>query len=143
MLRNLPSEFTRAHLIELLEDEGFEGSYDLVYVPMNFSVKCCLGYGFVNLRTSSEARRCWQAFNGFCIWDTTTACEVAWSDPHQGTAALIERYRNSPVMHESVPEEWRPALFVDGVQVPFPAPTETVKAPKQKVARGKCRKGCR
>merc|ERR1712203_1037360 len=134
MLRNLPPQFTRAHVIELLEDEGFEGSYDLVYVPMDFSGKCCLGYGFVNFKEASDANRAWEAFDGVCSWDSAeqTACEVVWSDPHQGLEALVERYRNSPVMHESVPEEWKPAYFVDGAQTMFPAPTEKVKAPKAK-----------
>ena len=26
-------------------------------------------------------------------------CRVTWSGPHQGLAAHVERYRNSPVMH--------------------------------------------
>jgi len=137
MVRNLPPAFTRLDLIELLEDEGFEGSYDLVYVPMNFSSRCCLGYGFVNFQSASEATRAWEAFDGFCSWDSTVPCEVVWSDPHQGIVALVERYRNSPVMHESVPDQWRPAYFVDGVQMPFPVPTASIKAPKQKSSRSK------
>lgn len=42
----------------------------------------------------------------------------------------MERYQNSPVMHPDVPDEWKPALFVQGVRVDFPAPTKKVKAPK-------------
>merc|ERR1712039_71869 len=145
MLRNLPSKFSRTHVIELLEDEGFEGSYDLVYAPMNFSGNCCLGYCFVNFKEASDASRAWEAFDGFCNQASAeqTALEVVWSDPHQGLEALVERYRNSPVMHESVPEEWKPAYFVDGAQAIFPAPTEKVKAPKQKSARSTAKKGRR
>jgi len=134
MIRNLPSQYTRSMMIELLEDEGFEGTYDLVYVPMDFSGNRCLGYSFVNFLTPSDASRCWQAFNGFSDWEASgeAACQVVWSDPHQGFDALVERYRNSPVMHESVPEEWKPACFTDGVRVAFPAPTVPIKAPKQK-----------
>merc|ERR1712113_189227 len=131
MLRNLPDNFTRSHLVDLLEDEGLEGSYDLVYVPMDFNNKCCLGYAFVNFLTACDALRSWATFDGFSDWGTPNSkvCELMWSDPHQGIDALIERYRNSPVMHGSVPEEWKPAYFVDGVQVGFPPPTEKVKAP--------------
>merc|ERR1712039_342472 len=140
MLRNLPSRFTRTNLIELLVDEGFEGSYNFVYVPMDFAGKCCLGYGFVNFKAPSDANRGWHSFAGFCNWDSTSSCEVVWSNPHQGVQSLIDRYRNSPVMHDSVPEEWKPAYFVDGALVAFPAPTETVKAPKQKNTRSKPKK---
>jgi len=143
MLRILPKQYTRSDMIQLLEDEGFEGSYDLVYVPMDFSCECCLGYAFVNFMTESDAARCWAAFEGFSEWGASDSdvCEVVWSSPHQGTEALIERYRNSPVMHDSVPDEWKPAYFVDGAQAPFPAPTNKIKAPKQKHTRGKGKKG--
>lgn len=142
MLRNLPDHFTRSHVIELLEDEGFEGSYDLVYAPMDFGCKCCLGYAFVNFLAASDAARCWSVFDGFSEWGTACdkLCEVMWSQPHQGVEVLIERYRNSPVMHESVPDEWKPAYFVDGIQVDFPIPTKKIKAPQMK-ARNKKSKG--
>eukprot|EP00971_Amphidinium_carterae_P024843 490292-Amphidinium_carterae.2 len=35
-------------------------------------------------------------------------CSVDWNDRQQGLAPLVERYRNSPVMHESVPEDCGP-----------------------------------
>merc|ERR1712226_682166 len=134
MLRKLPADFTRSSLVEVLEDEGFEGSYDLVYVPMDFSCQCCLGYAFVNFLAESDAARCWTVFDGFSEWGTPCdkKCEVMWSQPHQGVEVLIERYRNSPVMHESVPDEWKPAYFIDGVQVEFPQPTKKIKAPQMK-----------
>lgn len=55
---------------------------------------------------------------------------VSWNEPLQGLEAQIERYRNSPVMHESVPKDFRPALFNNGQQVVFPSPTTRVKAPR-------------
>ena len=30
--------------------------------------------------------------------------------------AHVERYKNSPVMHKSVPDEYKPAIFKDGVR---------------------------
>jgi len=29
-----------------------------------------------------------------------------------------------------MPDEWKPALFAQGVRVEFPAPTKKIKAPK-------------
>jgi len=143
MLRRIPGHFTRSILIELLEDEGFEGSFDLVYVPMDFGCQCCLGYAIVNFLAASDADRCWRAFAGYSDWEdeNENECEVMWSNPYQGAAALIDRYRNSPVMHDSVPEEWKPAYFVEGVKTSFPGPTEKIKAPKLKTTRGKGKKG--
>jgi len=49
----------------------------------------------------------------------------------QGLEANIERYRNSPTMHELVPDAYRPMLFVNGQQVAFPAPTKKIKPPRK------------
>jgi len=137
MLRNVPTWYTRSDAVRLLVDEGFDGCFDLVYLPMDFNNQRCLGYAFVNFHTASDAKRAWTVFDGFCAWGHHGAspCEVVWSSPHQGSAALIERYRNSPVMHDSMPDEWKPAYFIDGERVQFPTPTERIKAPKQKQSR--------
>jgi len=132
MLRNIPTAYTRSQLLEILEDEGFAGSFDFVYCPMDFSSKCCLGYAFVNFVSASDALRCRKVFEGFNEWGTPSekVCEVTWGEPLQGLQAHIERYRNSPVMHSSVPEDWKPLIFQKGSPVDFPPPTKTIKAPK-------------
>merc|ERR1712205_232302 len=101
----------------MLDTEGFEGQYDLIYLPRDFSTGANLGYAFVNLLKHGEAVRMQQHFAGFCRWSTRSAkkCEVVWSST-QGLAAYLERYRNNPVMHESVPEECKPAVFQNGVK---------------------------
>mmetsp|Transcript_26379 Transcript_26379/g.47863 ORF Transcript_26379/g.47863 Transcript_26379/m.47863 type:complete len:353 (+) Transcript_26379:82-1140(+) len=136
MMRNLPADFTRASLLELLGAEGFFGRFDFIYIPFDFKRQLNLGYALINLVSSSEAQRFTKHFNGFRNWMTPSdlPCVVVWSDPHQGLSIHVERYRNSPVMHESVPEPWRPLLFKHGVAVPFPEPTKKIKAPKVKAA---------
>jgi len=130
LLRNLPSDFTRSSLLELLEDEGFEGTFDFIYLPMDFGAKVCLGYAFVNFVSGGDALRCWEIFSGYSDWNGDKACEVTWGEPCQGLQAHIERYRNSPVLHKSIPEEWKPLIFKDGARVPFPLPTKSISAPK-------------
>lgn len=134
MLRNLPSAFTRPAVVELLEDEGFAGCFDFVYAPVDFHSGCSLGYAFVNYVAPSDANRCWRVFQGFKEWGRATdkVCEVTWGEPHQGLVAHVERYRNSPVVHESVPDDWKPAVYVGGVRAEFPPPTKVVKAPKRR-----------
>lgn len=44
----------------------------------------------------------------------------------QGLEKHVEKYRNSPVMHDSVGHEARPILIQDGKRVAFPPPTKKI-----------------
>jgi len=133
MMRNVPNNYTREMLLAMLDDEGFSSHYDFIYLPMDFGRRANLGYAFVNLDSESTAQEFWQVFNGFCRWALPTAkvCEVTWSGPHQGRQAHIDRYKNSPVMHISVPDEFKPMVFQNGVRQPFPPPSKKLRPPKQ------------
>jgi len=130
MLRNLPLDMTRNMFLAMLDMEGFAGKYDLIYLPRDFCTSANLGYAFVNLLTHDEAINMQDHFSGFCWQNFRSAkkCEAAWCST-QGRAAYIDRYRNNPVMHESVPDDFKPALFRKGVQIAFPAPTRRLKSP--------------
>jgi hypothetical protein len=132
ILRNLPIGYSRDELFELLDNEGFNGKYDLVYHPIDFGTRLGFGYAFVNFVSVVAAAQCSEHFNGFSNWKTKhdRACEVSQSTELQGLEAHVERYRNSPVMHETVPDEFKPATFVDGHRVPFPLPTKKVTKPR-------------
>jgi len=132
MMRNLPNNYTRSMLLDMLDSEGFSGLYDFVYLPIDFGRKANLGYAFVNLVSAEHVDAFWHAFDGFVRWVLPTAkvCEVSWSGPHQGLKAHIDRYKNSPVMHDSVPDDYKPVLFSDGVRKPFPKPSRKIMPPK-------------
>lgn len=132
ILRNLPIGYSRDELFTLLDNEGFNGKYDLVYHPIDFGTRLGFGYAFVNFVSVVAAAQCSEHFNGFTSWKTKhdKACEVSQSTELQGLEAHVERYRNSPVMHETVPDEFKPATFVDGRRVPFPLPTKKVTKPR-------------
>merc|ERR1719203_1546634 len=121
-------------LLRMLDVEGFAGEYDFVYLPMDFKTRAGFGYAFINLSDAAVIPRFWQAFEGYNKWMFPSAkvCRVSWSVPHQGLKAHLKRYRNSPLMHESVPDEYRPVVFTDGARVPFPPPTKDLVAPNTK-----------
>jgi hypothetical protein len=137
MLRNIPNNYTRNMLIKLLDQEGFSGHYSLVYVPVDFIRFAGLGYAFVDFSSNEAAEKARQTFQGFKGWNSTSkkVCDVLWSRPLQGLSAHIELYRNSPVMHESVPECYKPALFQGSVRLPFPGPTKEIRPPRVKYGR--------
>lgn len=132
IIRNIPNNYTREMLLSLLDTDGFAQRYDFVYIPIDFSTQAGLGYAFVNLVSASDALTFWAHFEGFRNWAVPSekVCTLQWSSPVQGLAAHLERYRNSPVMHETVPDQWKPVLYYRGDRMIFPAPTKSIKAPK-------------
>lgn len=134
IFRNIPRDCTRDMLTNTLDAEGFSSKYDFVHVPVNFQNRAGLGYALVNMVDNDAALQAREHFTGFEGWCGSTVeqekCEVGWSSPNQGLTAHIERYRNSPMMHESVPEQCRPALFKDGKLVSFPEPTKRLRPPR-------------
>lgn len=143
MLRNIPNRYTQSMLLEVLIEQGFRGLYDFVYLPMDFRNGVNLGYAFVNLLTNEDALHFMCVFQGFSKWfvDSVKVCEVSWAHPHQGRQEHVERYRNSPVMHPSMPEEYKPMIFRKGMRVPFPPPTKVVHAPKLRPIRDRAQGG--
>lgn len=131
MLCNTPVHYSRAMVMDLLRSEGFAEHVEFIYVPMNLRKLLNFGYAFVNLDSEPITLQCREKLQGFNGWSEPSDKQlgIEWSDS-QGLEANIERYRNSPIMHESVPDELKPALFKCGVQVPFPKPTKSIRAPR-------------
>jgi len=131
MLRNIPNNYTREMMLQLLDDMGFQRKYDFFYLPFDFTSHAGLGYAFVNMANVADAQAMMNTMEGFSDWAMPShkVCSVRWSAPYQGLEAHIDRYRNSPVMHEVVPEEHKPLVFRDGQRIPFPPPTRHLPFP--------------
>lgn len=138
MLRNVPRSLTRTMLLAELESQGLAGKFDFVYLPVDFdeSTQCGrnFGHAFVNFVHPHDAAQAQECFTGFATWavECETPCEALWREQCQGFTAHIQKYRNSALMHESVPDDNKPVVFADGVRCPFPAPTQPIKAPKMR-----------
>jgi hypothetical protein len=132
MLQNIPNCYSRRNVLEILDTNGFRGFYDLIYLPVDFNTGAGFGYCFVNFVDTEHAEEFMGKLDGFKDWTVNSGkvLEVSWTTQRQGLEAHIDRYRNSPVMHESVPDEQRPALFVQGERVPFPLPTKKLRPPR-------------
>mmetsp|Transcript_50754 Transcript_50754/g.91128 ORF Transcript_50754/g.91128 Transcript_50754/m.91128 type:complete len:233 (-) Transcript_50754:185-883(-) len=139
MLRNVPSTYTRAMLMNLLDTEGFAGTYDFLYLPIHFSSNSGFGYAFINFVNTEVTVQFWAHFDNFTRWgiESDKVAEVTWSWKHQGLAEHVERYRNSPVVHDSMPDECKPIILENGVRVPFPPPTKRVQQPRLRAKESK------
>jgi len=132
VMRNVPKQYTRDMLLSMIDNQGFSGTYRLVYLPFNFASGTAVGYAFVSFYHHTDACRFSRSFDGFDDWmlpGSEKACEVEWQDTDD-FHAQVKRFRNSPMMHPSVPDGFRPALFDNGVRIAFPAPTRVVKRPR-------------
>ena len=147
MLCNIPSNYSRESVLDVLQSEGFMNYVNLIYVPMNLrtavaGVGACdnFGYGFVSFDSPDVAERCMKAFQGFNNWTQSSdkALKVEWAET-QDFDVLIGRYRNCPIMHESVEDELKPAMFKNGVRVKLPEPTKSIRAPRYRRSFDECK----
>jgi hypothetical protein len=132
LFRNVLATSKRSDLCMLLNNEGFRGQYDFLYVPANFKTMLSFGYAFVNFISGQAAEAARQHFDGFhwSVQSDSSVLETSWSNPHQGYELHVERYRDCPVMHSSVSDEYKPIVLRGGVRIPFPAPTKRLIAPR-------------
>lgn len=137
MIRNIPTDFTADLLLALLDSQGFQNSYDFVYLPIDFRHGVSLGYAFVNATSHHDALRIFGQLQGYSASASEghAGYEVTWTHPNQGLQQHVERYRNSPVMHPSMPDDYKPRIFVNGIRAAFPPPTKPIKAPKIRQAK--------
>merc|ERR1711959_790822 len=106
MLRGLDSSMDRDELLRVLNASRFRGCFDFLYVPCDFNTRQPQGFGFVNFTNNMDARR----FQLQPPASLGVDAQTLWSDKEQGLAENVGRYRNSPIMHPSLPEHFRPSL---------------------------------
>lgn len=131
VLENLPMALTQGELIQVLDDEGFHGLYDFVFLPASLRTGKSSCHAVVNSVRHSHGLLLAAHFHGR-TWGASTGgphCKAKWSYPRQGLEELLSHYRNDLTMHQSVPAELRPALFNQGWRVPMPMPTKRIRAP--------------
>uniref|UniRef100_A0A7N0RA72 RRM domain-containing protein n=1 Tax=Kalanchoe fedtschenkoi TaxID=63787 RepID=A0A7N0RA72_KALFE len=123
MIKNIPNKYTSKMLLAAI-DERHKGTYDFIYLPIDFKNKCNVGYAFINMTEPSLIVPFYQAFNGkkWEKFNSEKVASLAYARI-QGKAALVAHFQNSSLMNED--KRCRPILFhTDGPnagdQVPFP-----------------------
>lgn len=132
IMRNIPNRFSRSMLLSLLDDSGFGRRYDMVYLPHDLAKQMAFGYAFLNFTAHAVAQRFISEFNGFASWGRQSGkvCSVGWSEAQDDLDDHVRRYRDCAMMHEAVPDEFKPAIFANGMRLSFPPPTKRLRKPR-------------
>ncbi|XP_008812116.2 protein MEI2-like 4 isoform X1 [Phoenix dactylifera] len=123
MIKNIPNKYTSKMLLATI-DEHHRGTYDFIYLPIDFKNKCNVGYAFINMTSAQHIIPFFQTFNGkkWEKFNSEKVASLAYARI-QGRAALIAHFQNSSLMNED--KRCRPILFHSdgpnaGEQEPFP-----------------------
>lgn len=132
MIKNIPNKYTSKMLLATI-DEHHRGSYDFIYLPIDFKNKCNVGYAFINMIDPQNIIPFYKAFNGkkWEKFNSEKVASLAYARI-QGRQALIAHFQNSSLMNED--KRCRPILFhTDGPnlgdQEPFPMGTNIRSRP--------------
>lgn len=120
VLTGVPLDCSRDGLVAHLDSRGFANCYNLVYLPVSFDTLCTHGYAIVNLVSSEAASKLIEKFPG-----------ASWSEQRQGLAEHVAHFQDSSLMHEDVPDQFRPLLLEAGCRIAFPAPTRPPRVPRE------------
>ncbi|KAK3137795.1 hypothetical protein QOZ80_5BG0457330 [Eleusine coracana subsp. coracana] len=123
MIKNIPNKYNCKLLLAVI-DENHRGTYDFIYLPIDFKNKCNVGYAFINMTDPQHIIPFYKTFNGkkWEKFNSEKVASLAYARI-QGRSALISHFQNSSLMNE---EKWcRPILFHKdgpnaGDQEPFP-----------------------
>ncbi|KAK8530799.1 hypothetical protein V6N13_030739 [Hibiscus sabdariffa] len=134
MIKNIPNKYTSKMLLAAI-DEHCRGTYDFIYLPIDFKNKCNVGYAFINMIDPQQIIPLYKAFNGkkWEKFNSEKVASIAYARI-QGKAALITHFQNSSLMNED--KRCRPILFHTsgpnaGDQEPFPMGTNIRPRPRR------------
>ncbi|CAE8739962.1 unnamed protein product, partial [Polarella glacialis] len=115
LLKTLPSSLTAELLLRAI-DGHFSCCYDFFYLPMNFDTWRNEGHAFINFRDALKAAEFKDHFSGFSGWPAhakgqgSEPCSCSWA-LLQGYEENIREQENSKLLHENIPEDFRPWVF--------------------------------
>ncbi|KAL5174155.1 Protein MEI2-like 1 [Glycine soja] len=121
MIKNIPNKYTSKMLLAAI-DEQCKGTYDFLYLPIDFKNKCNVGYAFINMIDPGQIIPFHQAFDGkkWEKFNSEKVASLAYARI-QGKGSLIAHFQNSSLMNED--KRCRPILFhTDGPNAGDPEP---------------------
>ncbi|KAI7754854.1 hypothetical protein M8C21_020857 [Ambrosia artemisiifolia] len=109
MIKNIPNKYTSKMLLASI-DEKHSGTYDFLYLPIDFKNKCNVGYAFINMLSPMHIISFYQDFNGkkWEKFNSEKVASLAYARI-QGKAALVTHFQDSSLMNED--KRCQPIIF--------------------------------
>lgn len=114
MLRHIPCRYTQNSLLLELDEQGFRGTYDFFYMPMDKQNKTSVGYAFINFEESACAERFFDMMKDY-RFKRFPNDKIGEASPAklQGLWQNITHFANKGVMNAR-DAKCRPVVFQDG-----------------------------
>eukprot|EP00929_Paragymnodinium_shiwhaense_P085151 TRINITY_DN455_c0_g1_i3.p1 TRINITY_DN455_c0_g1~~TRINITY_DN455_c0_g1_i3.p1 ORF type:complete len:391 (+),score=86.90 TRINITY_DN455_c0_g1_i3:91-1263(+) len=104
MMGNLSSKYTQQSLIEEMDADGFAGTYDFFYLPIDVATKTNRAYAFINLVDAESAKRFQEHFDGRKMrLPNSGKCTTVKVASLQGFQANHAHFANSRVANRGSP----------------------------------------
>lgn len=135
MLRNIPNQYSRDMLCDVLNQQGFAGRFDFVYLPIDRNSERNMGYAFINFTTGEACKEFFRTFGDVLAskvlpgFKSSKVCEVRVAEV-QGQQANLEKMTSpSFFQHLADREEWQPIFFdQQGERMAIAAKEQTSRA---------------
>lgn len=115
MIRNIPNRYSQRDLIAELEDMGFGGKFNFLYIPLDKGTMANVGYAFVNFIDKEWAAGCMEAFqeHRFKRHRKTSGKIASVSAAHlQGLEANLAHYERA-VVNTAKLKQRRPVVIAN------------------------------
>jgi hypothetical protein len=132
MIRNIPNRAKSTRLLEKMDEAGFAGAYDYVYIPLDPQSWVNKGYAFVNFTEPAAARAFASIVEGIPMESSTRSAKKMTASPAklQGMHANLQAISNGYSAEEAswpfvriggILEEMQPARALKLLSTSWPA----------------------
>jgi hypothetical protein len=127
MLRNIPNKYTQNTLLLEIDDQGFVGSYDFFYLPMDVHNRSNVGYAFINFCTPQDAEGFRIKFSDhrFQRFQSRKISSVCAAHV-QGLYENLQHFTNRAVT-QARNSQYRPIVLKDNFRIDFEDALEELK----------------
>jgi len=114
MLRNIPNKYMQEDLLEEIDGQGFLGTYDFFYLPMDVRNHANVGYAFINFLDPADLLRFCRQFENY-QFKRASSRKLAMVSP-----AIVQGLRQNVqnLMKKKVAQgQYRPIVMRNGARI--------------------------